>query len=372
MFIELNRTDLLLGYRRVQEARYHMIGKWRSDLLRAYSQRWNRYFQAFQQYEQRRDRYAQRILPRILLGIAALLVAAFWITWPAVLLGCIFVPPAIAAAMLALAYWQIFPGKPTPPEQPLEQNKRSGYTSPFKTKLFPNVIPDWWQGLAADHIPYHEEAERMAAQTGKWGLIGEFLFIRELDRFVGSDTLILHSVMPKRGDDLDVVVIGPKGIWYFEIKYVNADFEWCDGTWTIWQKERGVRLPQPSQMLEYPDAQWERMRKETFAILDAGSQIIADLKGGIVFAHPDAKHRIQGPAPFRYGTLPEWIKTYVEAPVLRGMTSEAILQFTETLLRKHQQLNPGMDLFSMHYYRSDVISNAEREIRKWIQTSQPA
>jgi hypothetical protein len=310
-------------------------------------------------------------MPLILLGLAAILFSGLWLTNSWISLLCLFFPPVIAGAMAALGYWQVFPGKPTPPEQPLEQAKGKGYTSTIKTKLFPNVVPAWWKGLAANHIPYHEEAEQMAAQTGKWGLIGEFLFIRELERFIGSDTLILHSVMPKRKDDLDVVVIGPKGIWYFEIKYINADFEWCDGTWRIWQKNQGVRAMEPSPMFEYPDAQWERMRKEALAVLDAKSAMVLEIKGGIVFAHPDATYHIQGPASFRCGILPEWIKAYVEAPVLSGMTPEAILHFTETLLKRHQQLNPGMELFSMYYYISDVIGNADKKIRKWIEDSTP-
>jgi hypothetical protein len=113
------------------------------------------------------------------------------------------------------------------------------------------------------------------------------------------------------------------------------------------------------------------MRKEALAVLDAKSAMVVEITGGIVFTHPNATYHIQGPASFRCGILPEWIKTYVEAPVLSGMTPEVILHFTETLLKRHQQLNPGMELFSMYYYISDVIGNADKKIRQWIEEPTP-
>lgn len=371
MLIHLNRTELVKAYRRALGSRYHLLAKWRFELLRAYTRRWDRYDLERKEYEQRRNRYMRRVLPLILLGLAAVCFTGLWLAWNGNCFWVLFTLGSIFGAVAAPGYWLAFPGKPVPPEKPLQQSKRRGYTSPVKSKLFPDVVPGWWQGLEKPILTYGE-AEQEASRTQKWGLIGEYAFLRELALYSGPNTILLHSVMPKRKDDLDVVAIGPRGLWYFEIKYFNARIEWQDGIWTIWQYDHDSRSERSVDMLEYPDAQWMRMCRETLAILDSKARIITEIKGGIVFAHPDARLDIRGPTPFRYGTLPQWMKAYREAPRLNGMNPETILYFTETLLKRHQDLNSGLELFSMDYYLSDVIGRAEQQIRKWIQDSESA
>ena len=127
---------------------------------------------------------------------------------------------------------------------------------------------------------------------------------------------------------------------------------------------------------EYPDAQWRRMRDETLANLKASAgklmkkaPVIENIQGGIVFSNPTARLEIDRSAPFRYGTVEQWIATYQAAPRLKGMTSGRTLQLLETLLKRHQSFYPDAPLRSMKDAIGNVIAEVERGIQGWIDSA---
>jgi hypothetical protein len=216
----------------------------------------------------------------------------------------------------------------------------------------------------------------MAAETGKWGLIGELDLIRELERVASPETYILHSLMPKPGDDMDVVVVGPKGFWYFEVKHWNAQFIWQAGAWEVWQFDYDAQSFQPTPMREYPDMQWARMRDEALENVKSGAgdllkkaPVVANIQGGIVFSNPNAVVEIDPLAPFRYGTIEQWITTYQAAPRLKDMTPGRTLQLLEVLLKRHQSFYPNAELHSMKSAISKVIVDVEEDVMRWIDSS---
>lgn len=50
-------------------------------------------------------------------------------------------------------------------------------------------------------------------------LDGEHDFVRQLQRVLDSSHYIIYRLQQKRSDDIDVTVVGPTGIWVFEVKY---------------------------------------------------------------------------------------------------------------------------------------------------------
>jgi hypothetical protein len=222
-------------------------------------------------------------------------------------------------------------------------------------------------------VPSVQEADRLAQETGKWGLIGELDLIREFERIVTPDTYILHSIKPKSGDDMDVVVIGPKGFWYFEVKHWNADFFWQNGQWQVWQYDHTTQDFQQVQIQEYPDAQWARMREETLINLRASAgnllkklPVLGNIQGGIVFSNANAHIEIDRSAPFRYGTIEQWIASYQAAPRLKDMSPGRTLQLIELLLKRHQAFYPDAELRSMKDAVAVVMSEVDKGIQKWI------
>src|SRR5688572_2747498 len=377
MLIDLFSSDLVAGYKEIVIARQALLTKWRVELLRAYSKKRERYAQQLAQREARKAQY-ERFLPFI--GALLLVVCGIgaWLTFRSVDLVCLGMLLMLGTgfgALLALTPWMGLSRTPPPPENPVTRTSQDEDESPLRQRLFPKLVPLWRRGMAL-RIPTEEEAEQMAADTGRWGLIGEFDLIRALEQVVSPDTYILHSLKPTSGDDMDVVVIGPKGFWYFEVKHWNADFVWQGGTWEVWQFDPTTQSFEPVPVREYPDAQWARMRNEALANLKASAgnllkkvPVLGNIQGGIVFSNPNARIEIDRSAPFRYGTIDQWIAVYQAAPRLKDMTPGRTLQLLETLLKRHQSFYPDAPLHSMKDAIANVIAEVERGIQGWIESA---
>jgi hypothetical protein len=377
MLIDLFCSDLIAGYKEIKSARQALIKKWRIELLRAYTKLWDRYTAQLAAQEARKARY-QRLLP--FLGAALFVVCSIggWLTLRSVDMACFGMLLTLGSgfgALIGMGVWMGFSQTPTPPENPVSWTSNDEDESPLRQRLFPKLLPLWRREMAIP-IPSVQEVDRLAEETGKWGLIGEFDLIRDLERVVSPETYILHSLKPKSGDDMDVVVIGPKGFWYFEVKHWNADFIWQDGQWQVWQFDHTTQDFQPVAMQEYPDAQWARMRDEALINLrtSAGDllkklTVMGEVRGGIVFSNPHANIDIDRSAPFRYGTIEQWIALYQAAPRLRDMSPGRTLQLLELLLKRHQAFYPNAQLHSMKDAVVTVIAEVEQGIQAWIDSA---
>lgn len=377
MLIDLFVSDLIAGYKELKTAREALIQKWRFELLRAYTRQREHYAAQLARQERRKERY-QRALPFI--GILLFLVCAIgsWLTFRSVELACLGMFLMLGAgvgALLTLVPSTLFTRMPSPPENPVTRTSNDEDESPLRQRLFPELLPLWREELRLP-IPSEEEAEQMAAETGKWGLIGELELVRALERIASSDTYILHGLQPKPGDDLDVAVIGPKGFWYFEVKHWNAQFVWQAGTWQVWQFDYETQALRPVDLKETPDAQWTRMRDEVLAHLKASAPnllkkfpVLGNIQGGIVFSNPHATVEIDRSAPFRYGTVEQWVAAYQAAPRLKDMSPGRTLQLLELLLKRHQSFHPDVPPRSMKAALEKVIAEVEAGIQQWIDNS---
>jgi hypothetical protein len=379
MLIDLFLSDLLAGYKEIKSARQALIKKWRVELLRAYTRQWDAYTGELARQEARKTRY-QRFLPFIGAALFVVCSVGGWLTLRSVDMACFGMLLTLGAgfgALISMGVWMGFAKTPTPPENPVNWTSNDEEESPLRQKLFPEMLPLWRREMAV-RIPTEPEVQQMAEETGKWGLIGEFDLIRELERVVTPDTYILHSLKPKSGDDMDVVVIGPKGFWYFEVKHWNADFVWQNGQWQVWQFDHTSQDFQPVPMQEYPDAQWARMREEALINLRSSADellkkvpVMGNIQGGIVFSNVNANMQIDRSAPFRYGTIEQWITTYQAAPRLKDMSPGRTLQLLEILLKRHQAFYPEVEVYSMQDAVAKVIAEVEEGIQAWIEAPAP-
>jgi hypothetical protein len=377
MLIDLFSSDLVAGYKEIVITRQALLTKWRFELLRAYTQKWDRYTQQLAQQEARKERY-QRSLPFIGFALVLVCSAGAWLTFrkiDLVCLGMILMLGTGFGALLALVPWMALSQIPPPPENPVTRTSNDENESALRQRLFPKLVPLWRREMAV-RIPTEQEVEQLAEETGNWSLIGEFDLIRAFAQVASPDTYILHSLQPETGDDMDVVVIGPKGFWYFEVKHWNADFVWHEGAWQVWQFDHETQSPQLVTMREYPDAQWARMRDEVLENLKSSADnllkkvpVLGNIQGGIVFSNPNARIEIDRLVPFRYGNIDQWITTYQAAPRLKDMTPGRTIQLLEILLKRHQSFFPDAPLHSMKAAIPKVIAEVERGIQAWIDSA---
>ena len=371
MFIDLFLSGLVAGYQQIRGARRTLLDKWRFLLLHAYSQKRDRHQKLLDQVEARRVAW-RRVLPWAVIGVAALCVWGFWTVFSDLCLGSVLLAIPFLGSALFGAGWFLSTRDPDPPEHPLGQDTYAKYTSPLKQILFPELLPLWRQRFAV-HIPFPEEVDRLTRANQEWGLIGEFDVVRQFARIVPLDTFILHRLQQNHGDDLDVVLIGPKGIWYFEVKHYNATFDWRNGKWSVWQTDRKTGATIQVKMSQDPDAQWTRMRADLLKTLTlrgrdwlAKHPRVAEVQGGIVFSNENVTVNIQPNAPFAWGNIAAWVENYHNAPRLSEMTPEVIYWLTETVLKRHQELNPEHKVHSMTAHAAKVIRDVETKIQTWI------
>src|SRR5690349_14624483 len=377
MLIDLFLSDLIAGYKEIKTARQALIKKWRLELLRAYTRQWDAHTQQIARQEAHKAQY-QRLLPYIGAVLVVVCSIGGWLTLRSVDMACFGMLLTLGAgfgALIGMGIWMRFSETPTPPENPVTWTSNDEDESPLRQKLFPKLLPLWRQQMAV-RVPTIEEVDRLAEETGKWGLIGEFDLIRELERVVSPDTYVLHSLKPKSGDDMDVVVIGPKGFWYFEVKHWNADFVWQNGQWQVWQFDHTSQDFQPVAMQEYPDHQWARMRDEALINLRSSADdllkkvpVMGNVQGGIVFSNVHAQIQIDRSAPFRYGTVEQWVAVYQAAPRLKDMSPGRTLQLLEILLKRHQAFYPEVELHSMKDAVTKVIAEVEEGVQGWIESA---
>jgi hypothetical protein len=376
LLIDLFIADLLAGYRQVRNARQELMKKWRLEMLRAYSRKWERHAQRLAQQERRREQF-QKALP--FLGAALLLPVGLgaWFVLSGgeqTCLGMFLMLGTGFGVLMGLGGWMRLTTPPEPPENPVSHTKEEE-DSPLRQQLFPDLVPLWRREMALI-VPTEEEAQRMAEQTGRWGLIGEFDFIRQLERIVSENTYILQGLQPRTGDEMDVMVIGPKGLWYFEVSHWNAHFSWRNGVWEIWHYDPETGgYHRPADVRESPDAEWRRLRDEALANLRAATgdlltkrPSLANIRGGIVFTNEHALVEIGRTAPFAYGNIDQWISTYRAAPRLKEMSQARVLQLLDVLLKRHQSFYPEAAVHSMKDSVTRVMEYAEEGIRAWMES----
>ncbi len=369
MFIHLYRSDLVAGYDRLRETQSALPSTYRQELLQAYSRR----MQAYNRRLQRARSWKKLINPALLLFSLILVIlcgVGFWFSITGsptgLVLFCVAGMLVVAFALLGL----ILGSKPSRPENPLGNDPQSGPTQ-LRQQLFPDLTPRWLDGLAAP-VPTDPQVVRWAKESGKHGLIGEFKLVRALAAALPPEYFILHGLMQNYGDDMDVLVVGPCGIWLFEAKYLNAQISYQDSLWRFRKTDPKTGQVVDLDLGEAPDQQWVRMRDEIRRTLAyRGRNLVrqlpalGEIQGGIVFTHPQASYQIEKSPPFAWGLIPGWVQMVLNAPPVPGMDLRVQLQLLDLLLLRHQEVNPGRQVVSMAAQADRVIGEAKSRIETW-------
>jgi hypothetical protein len=352
-------ADLVAGFDRMRSAELEIKRKWRQPLLAAYAQKIGA-FQAAQTQYQRRKRIT---LTGLGVAVAALCggglacTSAFYaqdassiLFWGGLFLSLIAFPAAIVCALVYFVFWR---RKPSRPKHPLRE------------EIFRPLLPRWRAGLRGSlpqHLPYE-------------GAAGEYKFIRQL-KALKIPAYIAYRLQQQPGDDLDVTIVGRKGLWLFEVKYWSGEIIWQNGQWSRYKtyfQPGGQQIREPRPVSQPPEQQWRRMVEDTRRTLEMRAShlvqhysSLSKIHGGVVFSHPEAAFHISPEASFTWGNIRFWMDRIQAATTQREMNERTTLQVMETLLARHQQLQEVCQVHSMLAYAEKLIQEAEFQLAEWV------
>lgn len=172
-------------------------------------------------------------------------------------------------------------------------------------------------------------------------------------------------------------MVGPKGIWVFEVKYWSGEITWQNGRWSrkkAYYETGRIPVEETIEVNQPPDQQWRRMVDEVTKILrQQARQLVfttpdlVKIQGGLVFTHPKATYHIprQG-LFFEWGDSAFWAEQLKTAPLVADLSERKILQVVEVLLARHQELNKSnFATYSMVARAEQLIQEAETKLGAW-------
>jgi hypothetical protein len=365
--IDNQKSDIVAGYNQIQTADHELHRKWRGPLLSVYARQHENYEKDLNEYKNIRAEFNQRLRLGIWMSSALLLLGL--LVLPALILinelgdfrGPLFCfsPLLILggltgwAIIVVLWIWQRDQVKPTPPNNPL------------KTDLFEPLFPKWENALYGD----------LPKKKPHPGATGEYHFITRL-LSLADDSSILYRLQLLPGEYIDLVLVGKKGIWVFDIKFLKGLIRWRDGKWTQIQSSR--RLSRRSHSMEDTgkqpyDQQWQnaadivsetiRLHAPKFA---ANSPDAATIRGGLVFTHPKGRYDIPPGCPFNWGIVSFWLDKLNTVPNHEDIDQFSEMEVLDALLTRHQLTEQIQNPDSMLGYANSIISDSEGRIQSWI------
>lgn len=371
ILVSLNRKDLVIGFDRLREVETNLRRKWRQPLLAAYSQQRIQYESNLKKYQKKIRRrtismivMTTLILLAILSGIGLLtitLIAEIPEEWLSTLL-CFspilcFSGIGMAIVLGGVYFYLPSPQSPSPPPNPIQQSSSEIYTE---------LLNSWKEGLRG----------KLLNKTPDDGYVGERLFLKELEE-LDMQGYILHRLVQKAGDDLDLVLIGNKGIWLFEVKYWSGTIVNEQGQWH--QEKRyflrgGVGQTNLRPVTQPPEIQWKRMQDELIYTLTRHApnlvkehREVIDIQGGVVFTHPTAEIEIPKGAGFNWGNIPFWIQCIQDASIKADFCDERLcLMITEIILNRHNIVEKETTLISMSDIVDQIVTQEDAKIINWI------
>lgn len=277
----------------------------------------------------------------VAVGLAALLVSAR----PAVAAGLALATllacsaPALSS-LVGMTFLRV--RRPTP--EHVNDERPSLAPSPPRPTLEPapslRLVERWWDVVA--FTGEHRGGPALAKR--EHGDKGEQLFTDQLGG-LGPGYVAVRDMLVKPNLDADMVLVGPTGVWVFEVKHWAGEIV-CQGG--RWQRTRTYHQPGGRQVTETktfrpPDEQWVRerdaieqtIRKKLATVAD---ELCSQIRGGVVFSHPDAHVSVDDTACSWWGTPSQWARAVAAASPQATMTPQLVLDVVEVLLTWHHRL----------------------------------
>lgn len=227
-----------------------------------------------------------------------------------------------------------------------------------------DLVRRWWDEISGDYyLPVEKSGDE-----------GENDFVEYLVPWLPDAYLAVRERLVARHLDADLIVVGPTGVWVFEVKHWSGEIYCHEGRWS-----RGKSYFAPGGYKQYeeedrrpPDKQWCRefdsvqqtLRRSTPHL---GSRLDRLVSGGVVFTHPEAELYIDDSCEAEYGRPLYWANAILDEPELPWFTVELKLQVLDALLKRSDRLEDEevVPLYATHL-AADLYEDAAARARSYL------
>lgn len=182
----------------------------------------------------------------------------------------------------------------------------------------------WWQ----------EVCRSGPRKVEKEGDTGELGFLLRLEAELSDEYLAIKGLMVQRSLDADLIVVGPTGLWIFEVKHWRGTIISRDGCWRRVRHyyAQGGRLAFEERDIERPfDGQWLRQKKSVEETLRRRMQS-GLIRGGLVFTHPEVVLDLDDSCRAEYGDAEYWVKSMLRAGEAFDFSMKSRLEAIDALV----------------------------------------
>ncbi len=364
IIVDLNASNLFEGYQIASQVESQLLKQWQPQLKEAYERRQKRYLTELEARKKRRKVTDREILTWLVYslgvvegGVLFLLLANIFERFSEYgrLLGWLLFLVAFLMGGAILLYWilQLLQPKPSPP------------ADPFNSRLISPVLPKWKAAIRGKLSPMVKDGDE-----------GEQRFIRELQRSLDDSYYLLSGIQQRHGEDVDVTLVGPKGIWVFEVKYWNGTIRWRAGKWSrerTFYKPGAIKVTEPRPVSQPPEEQWRRVVGDINKTLQVKTpQFVgrhltqAQAKGGLVFTHRGATFQIDPGLPVAWGPSEKWTRQIAAAPIIPTWQESDSFEVLDALLSRHGEIQPQFKSRCLKSHALTLTSDAKKELMMWL------
>jgi hypothetical protein len=365
--VDKSNREILAGYQRILDAEKDLLHRWREPLLEIYARQRSSYEKELEVYRHRRAEFSSRL--RVGIWLSAGILALGLIILPVLVtiseLGDLrgpllcFSPLLILggltgfAIVIVLWIWQRDNAQPKPPAHPL------------KSALIYPLLPAWQRQLAGSIRPGRVEDHEK----------GVYSFIARLQA-IEPEAYMLQGLQLQPGKPIDIIVIGPRGIWVFNVIPQDGTIRWREGRWTRRQTLLRMSGPALTEIREAEacyDAEWRGAVESLTEALNgslpelvARTHTILRIRGGLVFSHRKVKIDIPPGCPFNWGIIPFWTNKLSEVPPVAGFDKFTIFQLLDALVSRHRLVTGEKPTSSMLDAAEELIEAESTRIESII------
>jgi hypothetical protein len=193
----------------------------------------------------------------------------------------------------------------------------------------PDILPPWWRRL-----------EQGYATIEKDGDIGEVGLIRELALRLPDSHVAIRGMLVDKSLDVDVLILGDTGAWNLESKYWSGELSYRNGKWSRKKSyflRGGIPHTEYQEMERGFDAQWQKETRELGLTLERrggklGAALAKNIKGGLVFTHPEVGLDIASDCPVLCGRANDWLKEVTKSPAVIQTDTPHLLETLDSLI----------------------------------------